>query len=222
MADQICGKRKSGLAWRASPEEDSKMLVFTHTSQARLPFDHATSECDGRRLVPTKTFRRKHSFAGLLLAVTRRGIAAEDAIRNQLAVGVARAACADVVAGFEVRKRRRLPVAIEFGAGGGVDRLRRAIAGFDGQRARRRVNRLQFTEDAIETAFTRSSARRRLVSAPHLVGNELAVRIARPVGENKIAHFEIRKRCGLAVALDLGVRSNIDYGCTVIASLHGD
>jgi len=31
MADQIYGERKSGLAWRASPEEDSKMLVFTHT-----------------------------------------------------------------------------------------------------------------------------------------------------------------------------------------------
>jgi hypothetical protein len=31
MAYQICGERKSGLAWQASPEEDSKMLDFTRT-----------------------------------------------------------------------------------------------------------------------------------------------------------------------------------------------
>jgi hypothetical protein len=53
MADQICGERKSGLAWQASPEEDSKMLAFTRYKHAcRLISQPANATAGG--LFPQK------------------------------------------------------------------------------------------------------------------------------------------------------------------------
>ena len=81
---------------------------------------------------------------------------------------------------------------------------------------------MQLTADAVGAALARPSAARRLVAAHHTVSDELAIRIARPVRENEITDFEIRKLGRLAVALELGVGSDVDDGRLIVAALDSD
>ena len=110
-------------------------MLVTHNEQARRAW--LAAAC---RFEPSL---RAASACGLLTAAVRRLVATEDFNGDELAITVDRAARHDEITGFEIRKLSRLLIAVELCAVGGVDDPRLAFAVLRGQRASRRVDRLQ-------------------------------------------------------------------------------